>query len=59
MKTEHLTSLVVVSPAMAEQGPPALLLAGLEDKRIWTPTAEQHCPHQDALAWHRERVLTQ
>ena len=48
---------VVVSPAMAEQGPTALLLAELRDREIWLPGEPEHRPAPEALTWHRERIM--
>ena len=53
------TYRVVVSPAMTEQGPTALMLTELDDKRIWTPQDAQFYPSQAALTWHREKVMRQ
>ena len=53
------TYRVVVSPAMTEQGPTALMLTELDDKRIWTPQDAQFYPSQAALMWHREKVMRQ
>ncbi|MDE0682848.1 MAG: HNH endonuclease, partial [Candidatus Poribacteria bacterium] len=48
---------VIVSPSMTEQGPTASMLTQLRNKRIWLPRGEEHRPAQDALTWHRMRVL--
>ena len=48
---------VIVSPSMTEQGPTALMLTQLHNKPIWLPRGEEHHPAQDALTWHRIRVL--
>ena len=48
---------VVVSPAMAEQGPTAFLLAELRDREIWLPEEPEHRPAPEALTWHREQVM--
>ena len=48
---------VIVPPISHEHEPTERMLNELRDQRIWTPTGEQHRPHQEALAWHRERVM--
>ena len=48
---------VIVPPISHEHEPTERMLSELRDKRIWTPIGEQHRPHQEALAWHRERVM--
>ena len=48
---------VIVSPSMSEQGPTASMLTQLRDKRIWLPRDGEHYPAQDALTWHREKVM--
>ena len=48
---------VIVPPISHEHEPTEKMLSELRDKRIWTPTGEQYRPHQEALAWHRERVM--
>ncbi|MXV82167.1 hypothetical protein F4Z98_02245 [Candidatus Poribacteria bacterium] len=48
---------VIVPPISHEHEPTARMLSELRDKRIWTPSVERHCPDQEALAWHRERVM--
>ena len=48
---------VVVSPAMTEQGRAALMLTGFRHGEIWMPREPEHCPAQEALAWHREEVM--
>ena len=50
---------VIVSPAMTEQGPTASMLTQLRNRRIWLPRGEEHRPAQDALTWHREKVMRQ
>ena len=50
---------VIVSPSMTEQGPTASMLTQLRDKRIWLPIEEEYRPAQDALTWHREKVMRQ
>ena len=50
---------VIVSSSMSERGPTRWMLTELRDKSIWLPENNQHRPAQDALAWHRERVLTE
>ncbi|MYA99248.1 hypothetical protein F4X90_06150, partial [Candidatus Poribacteria bacterium] len=50
---------VIVSPSIYEQGPTRWMLTELRDKLIRRPEEEQHYPAQEALAWHRERVLRQ
>ena len=48
---------VIISSSIREQGPTRWMLTELRDKLIRRPEDEQHYPAQDALAWHRERVL--
>ena len=48
---------VIVSPSMSEQGPTDGMLTQLRNKRIWLPRGEEYRPAQDALEWHRVRVL--
>ena len=48
---------VIVSELMLERGPTEWLLTTLRGKSVWLPEDEEHYPAQDALAWHRERVL--
>ena len=48
---------VIVPPISHEHEPTARMLSELRDKLIWTPPVERHCPDQEALAWHRERVM--
>ena len=50
---------VIVSPSMREQGPTASMLTELRNKRLWLPRGEAYRPAQDALTWHRERVMKQ
>lgn len=50
---------VIVSPSMTEQGPTASMLAQLRNKRIWLPRGAEHRPAQDALTWHRDKVMKQ
>ena len=50
---------VIVPPISHEHEPTERMLSELRDKRIWTPPVERHCPNQEALAWHRERVMRQ
>lgn len=50
---------VIVSSSMCERGPTRWRLIELRDKLIRCPKNKQHYPAQDALAWHRERVLRQ
>ena len=50
---------VIVSPSMTEHGPTASMLTELRNKRIWLPRGEAYRPAQDALTWHRERVMKQ
>lgn len=45
---------VIVSPSMTEQRSIASMLT---QKPIWLPSGEEHRPAQDALTWHRMRVL--
>ena len=48
---------VIVPPILHEHEPTEKMLSELRGKRIWMPTGEQHRPHQEALAWHRENVM--
>lgn len=48
---------VIVSPSVTEQGPTASMLARLRDRQIWLPCGEAYRPAQDALTWHREKVM--
>lgn len=50
---------VIISSSIREQGPTQWMLTKLRDKLIRRPEDEEHYPAQDALAWHRERVLRQ
>ena len=50
---------VIVSPSMTEQGPIASMLTQLRNRRIWLPRGEAYRPAQDALTWHREKVMKQ
>ena len=50
---------VIVSPSMREHGPTASMLTELRNKRIWLPRGEAYRPAQDALTWHREKVMKQ
>ena len=50
---------VVVSSAMAEQGPTASMLTGLRDRKIWLPREPEHRPAPEALTWHREAAMRQ
>ena len=48
---------VIVSELMSERGPTEWLLTTLRDKSIWLPEDEELYPSQEALTWHREKVL--
>ena len=48
---------VIVSELMLERGPTEWLLTTLRGKSVWLPEDEEHYPAQDALAWHRKKVL--
>lgn len=50
---------VIVSPSMTEQGPIASMLTQLRNRRIWLPRGAEYRPAQDALTWHREKVMKQ
>ena len=50
---------VIVSRSMTEQGPIASMLTELRNKPIWLPNEPEHRPAQDALTWHREKVMQQ
>ena len=47
---------VIVSRAVSEQGPTGAMLTELQNNSIWRPKEVKYHPHQDALAWHREKV---
>lgn len=49
---------VIVSDLMTEQGPTEWKLATLNGKDILLPREKKLYPAQDALAWHREKVLS-
>ena len=48
---------VIVSELMSERGPTEWLLTTLRGKSIWLPEDEELYPSQEALTWHREKVL--
>ncbi len=50
---------VVVSRLIVEQGPMEWKLTTLRGKSILLPEHDQLHPAQDALDWHREKVLRQ
>ena len=50
---------VVVSPSVTEQGPTESMLTGFRGRELWLPREREHYPAQDALTWHRERVMRQ
>ena len=50
---------VIVSRSMTEQGPIASMLTELRNKPIWLPNEPEHRPAQDALTWHRKKVMQQ
>ena len=51
------TYQVLVSPLMSDQRLTEWMLTELQDKSILLPERNQLHPAQDALAWHREKVL--
>ena len=53
------TYQVLVSPLMSDRRPTEWMLTELQDKSILLPEQDQLYPAQDALAWHREKVLRQ
>ena len=53
------TYKVIVSELMSEQGPTERLLSALRKESILLPDHNLLYPAQDALKWHREKVLRQ
>ena len=53
------TYQVLVSPLMSDRRPTEWMLTKFQDKSILLPKRDQLCPAQEALAWHREKVLRQ
>ena len=53
------TYQVLVSPLMSDRRPTEWMLTELQDKSILLPEQDQLYPAQDALAWHRKKVLRQ
>ena len=53
------TYQVLVSPLMSDRRPTEWMLTELQDKSILLPEQDRLYPAQDALAWHREKVLRQ
>ncbi len=51
------TYTVIVSELMSERGPTEWLLSTLRDKSILLPEQKELFPDQEALSWHREKVL--
>ena len=51
------TYKVIVSALMSERGPTEWTLNAFSNKFILLPEQDQHYPAQDALSWHREKVL--
>ena len=51
------TYQILVSPLMSDRRPTEWMLTELQDKSILLPEHNQLCPAQDALDWHREKVL--
>lgn len=49
---------VVVSELMTEQGPTEWKLSTLQGKAILLPKEKELYPAQEALAWHRAKVLS-
>ena len=61
---EYLISIgesynIVVSSQMTERGPSGWKLSTLSGKTIFLPEREELYPAQEALAWHREKMLDQ
>ena len=50
---------IIAPPISHRHEPTERMLSELRDKRIWTPSVEQHRPHQEALAWHRDWVMSE
>ena len=50
------TYQIIVSDLMSDQRPTEWRLTELQDKPILLPD-KAHYPAQDAMAWHREKVL--
>ena len=48
---------VIISQLTKEQGPIEWMLAELQDKPIRLPESDRFYPAQDALSWHRKKVL--
>ena len=44
---------------MTEQELTESMLTQLRNKRIWLPRGEEYRPAQDALTWHREKIIKQ
>ena len=53
------TYQILVSPLMCDRRPTEWMLTELQDKSILLPEHNQLYPAQDALAWHRAKVLRQ
>ena len=51
------TYQVLVSPLMSDRRPTEWMLTEFQDKSILLPEHDQLYPAQDALKWHREKVL--
>ena len=49
---------VIVSNLMLERGPTEWLLSNLRGRLILLPEHNKFYPAQEALAWHREKVLS-
>ena len=50
---------VIVSELMTERGPTEWMLKTLYGKAILLPKQQELFPAQSALAWHREKMLSQ
>ena len=53
------THQIVVSDLMLDQSPTGQRLTDLQDKPILLPAGPQLYPAQDAMAWHRKKILRQ
>ena len=51
------THRIIVSELMSDQRPTEWMLTELQDKPILLPESPQLCPAQDAMAWHRKKML--
>ena len=51
------TYRIIVSGLMSDQRPTEWMLTELQDKSIRLPDRDQLYPAQDAMAWHRKKML--